>query len=215
MAWTLTEDLDEYVVAAGDFLRSRPVHNTVQLAAVETLRARGGAAFGEIPSLFGWWRSSDGEVAAALLHTPPYPVLLARLPEHSAGPLAEVLSASRRQLAGVNAEQGDAAAVAAAGARLCGSGHRSGEPGGAGGWREACGPVHGPGQPDEQRLVPAPGVPAGRGSRRADLRELSDAFQCAGPLGQPGQGGPGQQHVQQPAHRPPGCCVKIVGLHTS
>src|SRR5260221_2839716 len=114
MAWTLTEDLDEYVVAAGDFLRSHPVHNTVQLAAVETLRARGGAAFGEIPSLFGWWRSSDGEVAAALLHTPPYPVLLARLPEHSAGPLAEVLSASRRQLAGVNAEQGDAAAFAAA-----------------------------------------------------------------------------------------------------
>jgi GNAT superfamily N-acetyltransferase len=114
MAWTLTEDLDEYVVAAGDFLRSRPVHNTVQLAAVETLRARSGSAFGEIPPLFGWWRSSDGEVAAALLHTPPYPVLLTRLPEHSAGPLAEMLSASRRQLAGVNAEQGDAAAFAAA-----------------------------------------------------------------------------------------------------
>jgi hypothetical protein len=114
MAWTLTEDLDGYVVAAGDFLRSRPVQNTVQLAAVETLRARGGSAFGEIPPLFGWWRSSDGEVAAALLHTPPFPVLLTRLPEHSAGPLAEVLSASRRQLAGVNAEQGDAAAFAAA-----------------------------------------------------------------------------------------------------
>lgn len=49
MAWTLTEDLHRYVVAAGDFLRSRPVQNTVQLAVVETPRARGGSAFGEIP----------------------------------------------------------------------------------------------------------------------------------------------------------------------
>jgi GNAT superfamily N-acetyltransferase len=114
MTWTLTEDLGEYVGAAGGFLRSRPVQNTIQLAAVETLRACGGSAFGEIPPLFGWWRSSDGEVAAALLHTPPYPVLLTGLPEPSAGPLAEVLSAGRRQLAGVNAEQGDAAAFAAA-----------------------------------------------------------------------------------------------------
>ena len=44
MAWALTEDLDEYIAAAGGFLRSRPVHHTIQLTVVETLRVRGGAS---------------------------------------------------------------------------------------------------------------------------------------------------------------------------
>ena len=70
MSWTLTDSLDDYLAAAGGFLRSRPVQNTVQLAAAETLRARGASAFGETAPLFGWWRSVTGEVTAALLHTP-------------------------------------------------------------------------------------------------------------------------------------------------
>jgi predicted GNAT family acetyltransferase len=121
MTWTLTVDLDDYVVAAAGFLRSRPVQNTIQLAVVETLRARGASAFGETAPLFGWWRSDGGEITAALLHTPPYPVLLTRLPERSAEPLAEALVTGRRQLAGVNAEQADAAAFAAAWSRLTGA----------------------------------------------------------------------------------------------
>jgi GNAT superfamily N-acetyltransferase len=124
MTWTLTVDLDDYVVAAAGFLRSRPVQNTIQLGAVETLRARGASAFGEITPLFGWWRSGGGEITAALLHTPPYPVLLTRLPERSAEPLAEALAACRRPLAGVNAEPGDAAAFAAAWSRLTGASSR-------------------------------------------------------------------------------------------
>jgi predicted GNAT family acetyltransferase len=120
MAWTLTDDLDDYVAAAAGFLRSRPVQHTIQLVAAETLRARGAAAFGETAPLFGWWRSSDGEITAALLHTPPYPVLLTRLPERSAEPLADALITYRRRPAGVNAEQGDAAAFAAAWSRLTG-----------------------------------------------------------------------------------------------
>jgi predicted GNAT family acetyltransferase len=120
MTWTLTDDLDVYVAAAAGFLRSRPVQHTIELGAVKTLRARGGAAFGETAPLFGWWRSSDGEITAALLHTPPYPVLLTRLPERSAEPLAETLITYRGQLAGVNAEQADAAAFAAAWSRLTG-----------------------------------------------------------------------------------------------
>jgi len=120
MAWTLTDDLNDYVAVAGEFLRSRPVQNTIQLVAAETLRARGAAAFGESTPLFGWWRSSDGEITAALLHTPPYPVLLTRLPEHSAESLAEALITYRRPLAGVTAEEGDAVAFAAAWCRLTG-----------------------------------------------------------------------------------------------
>jgi GNAT superfamily N-acetyltransferase len=121
MAWTLTGSLDDYVATAGEFLRSRPVHNTIQLTALESLRARGASAFGDVAPLFGWWRSAAAEVTAALLHTPPYPLLLTGLPERSASPLAEALAARGRQLPGVNAQQGDAAAFAAAWSRLTGA----------------------------------------------------------------------------------------------
>lgn len=47
MTWTLTDDLDDYLAAAGGFVRSRPVQHTLQLSVVETLRARGASAFGE------------------------------------------------------------------------------------------------------------------------------------------------------------------------
>jgi len=79
MAWTLTGSLDEYFATAGEFLRSRPVHNTIQPTALESLRARGASAFGDVAPLFGWWRSAAAEVTAAVLHTPPYPVLLTGL----------------------------------------------------------------------------------------------------------------------------------------
>jgi predicted GNAT family acetyltransferase len=121
MAWTLTGSLDDYIATAGEFLRSRPVHNTIQLTALESLRARGASVFGDVAPLFGWWRSAAAEVTAAVLHTPPYPVLLTGLPEHSAGALAEALVASGRQLPGVNAQQGDAVAFAAAWSRLTGA----------------------------------------------------------------------------------------------
>ncbi len=124
MAWTLTGSLDDYVAAAGGFLRSRPVHNTIQLGALESLRVRGLSAFGDVAPLFGWWRSAAGPVTAALLHTPPFPVLLTRLPAHAAGDLAEALVGRGRQLPGVNAEQSDAAAFAAAWSRLTGAGWR-------------------------------------------------------------------------------------------
>ena len=120
MAWTLTDDLDDYLAAAGGFLRSRPVQHTIQLAAAETLRARGASAFGPTAPLFGWWRSGTGEITAALLHTPPYPALLTPLPEDSAGPLAEALAACRRKLAAVSAQEGDAAQFAASWSRLTG-----------------------------------------------------------------------------------------------
>ena len=121
MAWTLTDDLGDYLAAAAGFLRSRPVQHTIQLSAVETLRARGASAFGETAPLFGWWRSGTGEITAALLHTPPYPVLLTPLPGQAAGPLAEALAGCGRQLPGVTAQQDDAAQFAAAWSRLTGA----------------------------------------------------------------------------------------------
>jgi GNAT superfamily N-acetyltransferase len=124
MAWTLTESLESYVECAGEFLRSRPVQHTIQLSAAESLRVRGAAAFGETAPLFGWWRSAEGQVTAALLHTPPYQLLVTRLPADSAELLAEELAGRGRRLAGVSGERGDAAAFAAAWSELTGEGWR-------------------------------------------------------------------------------------------
>ena len=124
MPWTLTGNLGEYFAIAGGFLRSRPVQNTIQLVALDSLRARGRSAFGDAAPLFGWWQPAAGPVAAALMHTPPYPVLLTRLPANSAGDLAQALAGRGRQLPGVNAERGDAEAFAASWSSLTGAGWR-------------------------------------------------------------------------------------------
>jgi GNAT superfamily N-acetyltransferase len=49
MSWTLTRSLDEFLDAAGAFLRAEPVHNTVPLTICETLRRLGPAAVGDSP----------------------------------------------------------------------------------------------------------------------------------------------------------------------
>jgi RimJ/RimL family protein N-acetyltransferase len=122
MAWTLTNDLDEYLAAAGDFLLADPIRNTIQLGALETLRVHGSTAFGDISPLVGWWRSSaDGAVDSTFMVTPPYPILLSPMPEQPARQLAEEVAARDRQLAGVNSEQETAAIFAAAWGDLTGA----------------------------------------------------------------------------------------------
>ena len=116
MTWLLTEDPDEYLAAAGAFLTSDPVANTIPLVAADRLRARGGvASAGSVASasrspLFGWWRESDASVAGAFLHSPPYPPILTSMTGQAAAALAEALAARGRPLAGLNADQvnGDA-----------------------------------------------------------------------------------------------------------
>ena len=121
MTWTLTEDLESYLAAAGDFLESAPVINTIQLSVLANLRIRGGSAYGRRAPLFGWWRPPGGQVAGAFLVTPPFPVLLTRVPEQAARLLADALATWPGPLAGVNAEPDTAAAFAAAWARLTGA----------------------------------------------------------------------------------------------
>jgi len=103
MTWTLTGSIDEYLARAGDYLRARPIKHTIELAAAETLLARGPAAFGSQAPLLGWWRSSAGEVAASAFHTAPYPLLLSGSSE-AAGPLAAELARRAQPLPGVNSE---------------------------------------------------------------------------------------------------------------
>src|SRR5205814_2680166 len=63
MAWTTTDDVEEFLAVAGDLLRSRPAENTLPLTVAQTLRDRGGRAFGQATPRFGWWRSAEGRVA--------------------------------------------------------------------------------------------------------------------------------------------------------
>jgi GNAT superfamily N-acetyltransferase len=114
MAWKLTDDVDAFLAAAGGYLRENRALNTVMLNVAQTLQARGPNAFGEAPPLCGWWAGPDGAVAAALLQTPPYPILLTALPHGAAAALAAELAGRNHQLPGVNAAPGPAAEFAAA-----------------------------------------------------------------------------------------------------
>jgi RimJ/RimL family protein N-acetyltransferase len=110
MGWHATASVDEFLAAAGDFLRSRPVENTVPLSLATTLRVSGLHHYGPDDPIFGWY--AEGPVAGAFLQTPPYPLLLTTVPEGSMPELADLLA--DRPLPGVNGLTPDAEAFAAA-----------------------------------------------------------------------------------------------------
>jgi len=95
MGWTLDHDLDRFTAAAGAHLRSRAVENSVLLTVVDTLRRRGANAYGAEPPVFGHWRpDGGGEVAAAVLQTPPHPPLVSAAPPDAAAALPAAWAAA-------------------------------------------------------------------------------------------------------------------------
>jgi predicted GNAT family acetyltransferase len=110
MAWTLTHDLDAYQSAAGGLLTSQPVRNTVLLSVLASLTRLGPAAYGDEPPLFGWW-SEGGVLSAAVLQTPPHPMLLTDLPGESAAELAAALTSRGLHLPGFNGTERDVVAL--------------------------------------------------------------------------------------------------------
>lgn len=68
--WHLTEDLDDFLARAGDFLQSRPALHTVPLTVTEALRTRGADAYGADAPIFGLLERA-GEVRATFFRTPP------------------------------------------------------------------------------------------------------------------------------------------------
>jgi RimJ/RimL family protein N-acetyltransferase len=120
MPWFLSDSLPEYSATVGGLLARRPAQHTILLGAIETLRAAGTRAFGAIAPLFGWWQEPDGEVSAAFLHTPPFPVALTSVPVPAAVALAQALAARARTVGGVNADPGGAEAFARAWHELTG-----------------------------------------------------------------------------------------------
>src|SRR5580692_6046979 len=114
MPWFLSDSLAEYAATAGGLLSGRPAEHTILLGVIETLRAAGPAAYGASAPLFGWWQGPGGEVSAAFVHTPPFPVALTSVPGPAAAALAQVLAARARVVGGVNAGPEDAEAFARA-----------------------------------------------------------------------------------------------------
>jgi hypothetical protein len=121
MAWTIIEDLGKFDAAAGPFLRLSPAQNTVPLTIIATLRATGPQAFGEQPPLFGWWQPPGGQVGAACLQTPPYPLLISSAPPEAVTELAATLASAGRPLPGVNGDKTAAERFATHWQRLTGA----------------------------------------------------------------------------------------------
>src|SRR5690606_38671966 len=62
--WHLTKGVDDFLAAAGDFLRSRPALHTTALSAIQKMRTHGPGALGARSPLFGQLERA-GEVHAA------------------------------------------------------------------------------------------------------------------------------------------------------
>jgi RimJ/RimL family protein N-acetyltransferase len=144
MAWRLTEDLGEFTAAAGPYLRSDPVRNTVPLTVLAALERAGLATFGESPPVFGWHApassgtasggTASGETASGgtasgatdgvFLWTPPMPLLVAGMPAGSADSLAGLLTSAGRTPREANVPAADAAGFSAAWAGVTGGSSR-------------------------------------------------------------------------------------------
>ncbi|MFD5874953.1 GNAT family N-acetyltransferase [Streptomyces sp. NPDC060322] len=108
MTWTFTDDVGHFLDAAGASLAARPAENTLLLTVVATLRDSGPRAYGPEPPVLGWWRGAGGEVAGALVRTPPFLPLLGTASAEAVDALPDALP-----LPGVNADRDTARALAA------------------------------------------------------------------------------------------------------
>ncbi|MFJ4743315.1 GNAT family N-acetyltransferase [Streptomyces sp. NPDC088775] len=118
--WHLTEDLDDFLARAGDFLRSRPALHTVPLTVTEALRTRGADVYGTGVPVFGLLERA-GEVRAAFFRTPPRRLALTALTPEEADGLAARLAGLGHLLPGVNADHDTATSFAGAWRRHTGA----------------------------------------------------------------------------------------------
>ncbi len=110
--WQLTEDIEDFLTRAGDFLRSRPALHTTPLTTIEKLRTRADAS-GAPPTLFGRLESRDG-LRAILYRLPSHRLTLTPLTPEQARTLASRLAALGHAVSGVTADHDTATAFAEA-----------------------------------------------------------------------------------------------------
>ena len=89
MPWTTTRDLQEFLAAAGGFLRSRPVEHNVLLTLTERLRQAGQLMPGQ-PPLLGWWADETGP-RGAFSRTAGFPLAVTPMPSEAIDELADLL----------------------------------------------------------------------------------------------------------------------------
>ncbi|MEV7426963.1 MULTISPECIES: GNAT family N-acetyltransferase [unclassified Streptomyces] len=118
--WHLTEDLDDFLARAGDFLRSRPALHNTPLTVMERLRTLGPDAYGAGATVFGRLEE-EGEVRAVFYRLPSRGIGLTRLTAEQADALAAHLAALGHSFPYVSAERGTAAAFAGAWQRHTGA----------------------------------------------------------------------------------------------
>ncbi|KUH38680.1 MULTISPECIES: GNAT family N-acetyltransferase [Streptomyces] len=118
--WHLTEDVDDFLARAGDFLRSRPALHTMPLTVTEKLRTGGAGAHGAGVPLFGRLERA-GEVRAAFYRLPSRGLSLTPLTAEHADALAAHLAALGHSLPYVSADHGTATAFTEAWRRHTGA----------------------------------------------------------------------------------------------
>ncbi|MBO1337680.1 GNAT family N-acetyltransferase [Streptomyces sp. VRA16 Mangrove soil] len=90
--WWLTRDPEEFERRAGAFLRADPALHTVPLSVLAGLLAKE-ARFDGTTARFGVWTDAAGEVAGALLWTPPFPPYVSPLGPDAAEALVAAIDA--------------------------------------------------------------------------------------------------------------------------
>ncbi|WP_129843729.1 GNAT family N-acetyltransferase [Streptomyces sp. RFCAC02] len=117
--WWFTEDIDDFLDRAGDFLRSRPALHNTPLTTIEKLRARADA-LGAGPTLFGRL-AENGEVRAVCYRLPTRRLTVTSLSPERADALAARLTGLDHRLTGVVADEDTASAFAGAWQRCTGA----------------------------------------------------------------------------------------------
>ncbi|WP_149552044.1 GNAT family N-acetyltransferase [Streptomyces marokkonensis] len=118
--WHLTEDVEEFLARAGDFLRSRPAMHTMALSVTEKLRTLTTAADGVPAPVFGRLEQA-GEVRATFYRLPSRGLSVTPLTPEQADGLAAHLAGLGHSLPYVTADHGTATAFAEAWRRHTGA----------------------------------------------------------------------------------------------
>lgn len=107
MAWHFTDDVEAYASRVVPLLTVDPVRYTLPLTIIEACRARGAPI--DPPETFGWWETADGSVTGAVSHTPPFPMVLAVVPDEAMRPLVHAVHELPRPIDTVDGTVVDAA----------------------------------------------------------------------------------------------------------
>lgn len=124
--WVAAADTREFERTTIPWLAAEPARNTLILTVFDRLRTEGPHAFGERDPQLLTWYAANGDVAGALLRTPPYLLLLSDVPAEAVEPLMDLIldSASGLDSREINLPESVAATFTAVSSARTGHEHR-------------------------------------------------------------------------------------------